>query len=76
MFGHLLHDISWSWTDGSAYNFVSGPLADAGLLTAIVVWWRKHECHVQGCHRMSWHPHPEHGHALCKRHHPDDEVQG
>lgn len=27
-------------------------------------------CHVQRCWRMSWHPHPEHGHPVCKAHHP------
>ena len=67
---HWLH-----WPDGSGYNFVSGPLADITIFTAFAGWlilfWRKHNCHVHRCWRLSWHPHPVHGHPVCKRHHPD-----
>jgi hypothetical protein len=63
------------WADHGGYNFVSGPLADITLLTAFAGWlllfWHKHNCHVHRCPRLSWHPHPVHGHPVCKRHHPD-----
>jgi hypothetical protein len=63
------------WPDKGGYNFVSGPLADITLLTAFVGWlaifWHKHNCHVHRCWRLAWHPHPVHGHPVCKRHHPD-----
>jgi hypothetical protein len=69
-----LHDfIHWSTRGG--YNFVSGPLADITLATAfisaLVLFWHKHNCHVHRCLRLSWHPHPDHGHPVCKKHHPD-----
>ena len=63
------------WADHGGYNFVSGPLADITLLTAFVgsflLFWHRHNCHVHRCLRLSWHPHPVHGHPVCKRHHPD-----
>lgn len=63
------------WPDNGGYNFVSGPLADITLLTAFVGWllifWHKHNCHIHRCWRLSWHPHPVHGHPVCKKHHPD-----
>lgn len=63
------------WPDHGGYNFVSGPLADITLLTAFAsflwLWWRKHNCHVHRCWRISWHPHPVHGHPVCKKHHPE-----
>ena len=55
--GYLIH-----WPTQGGYNFVSGPLADSTLATAfgsaLYVFLRKHNCHVQGCWRMAWHPHP------------------
>jgi hypothetical protein len=67
---HVLH-----WPMQGGYNFVSGPLADITLITAFVgtlyLWLRSHNCHVHRCWRLAWHPHPVHGHPVCKRHHPD-----
>ena len=69
-FHYLLH-----WPTKGGYNFVSGPLADITLITAFTsafyLWWRKHNCHVHRCWRLQWHPHPVHGHPVCKKHHPD-----
>ena len=63
------------WSTHGGYNFVSGPLADITLVTAFVatvlLWWRRHNCHVQGCWRLQWHVHPGHGHPVCKKHHPE-----
>jgi len=62
------------WPDNGGYNFVSGPLADITLFTAFASWLflflRKHNCHVHRCCRLAWHPHPDHGHPVCKKHHP------
>jgi hypothetical protein len=67
---YLIH-----WPTQGGYNFVSGPLADITLITAFVstlyLWLRKHNCHVQGCWRLESHPRPDHGHPVCKKHHPD-----
>jgi hypothetical protein len=63
------------WPTQGGYNFVSGPLADITLATAFLSWLylflRHHNCHVHRCPRLSWHPHPDHGHPVCKKHHPD-----
>jgi len=62
------------WPDNAGYNFISGPFADMTLITgfggALVLWLRKHNCHIHGCWRMEWHVHPDTGHPVCKRHHP------
>ena len=67
---YLLH-----WPTKGGYNFVSGPLADITLITAfagtLYLFLRKHNCHVHRCWRLAWHPHPDHGHPVCKKHHPD-----
>ena len=66
------------WADHGGYNFVSGPLADITLGTAFVSWLilflRKHNCHVHRCWRLAWHPHPVHGHPVCKPHHPHGRL--
>jgi hypothetical protein len=63
------------WADNGGYNFVSGPLADITLLTGFLsflyLWIRHHKCHVEGCWRLEWHTHPDHGHPVCKQHHPE-----
>ena len=63
------------WPTHGGYNFISGPLADITLVTAFVstlyLWLRSHNCHVHGCWRLQWHTHPDHGHPVCKKHHPD-----
>lgn len=68
------------WPTHGGYNFVSGPLADATLLTAfgsaMALWWRRHQCHIPGCWRLQWHPHPVHGHPVCRTHHPDFGTVG
>jgi hypothetical protein len=56
------------------YNFVSGPLADVTLVTAfggaLYLFLRKHNCHVHNRWRLEWHPHPDHGHPVCKKQPP------
>jgi len=63
---------------GSGYWFYSG-VFDAGILLAILssvgVYWRAHNCHVNGCWRLDWHPHPEHDHQVCRTHHPDGGAE-
>jgi hypothetical protein len=59
---------------GRGYQFWSGIGSDIGeltLLTAFAIWIRQRNCHVYRCWRLAWHPHPEHGHPVCRHHHPD-----
>jgi hypothetical protein len=64
----------WLHPGGSGYWFYSG-VFDVGILLGILssvgVYWRAHTCHVNGCWRLDWHPHPAHDHPVCRLHHPD-----
>jgi hypothetical protein len=64
----------WLHPGGSGYWFYSG-VFDVGLLLGILssvgVYWRAHNCHVNGCWRLDWHPHPTHDHPVCRLHHPE-----
>lgn len=58
---------------GNAYAFWSGvgndlPIYLLGILPAIVLWYRKNECHERSCHRLGHHPY-KHFH-FCVKHHP------
>jgi hypothetical protein len=59
---------------GNGYQFWSGigsDLTEIVILAWVLVWWRTHNCHIHHCWRLPWHPHPDHGHPVCRRHHPD-----
>ena len=60
-------------TNGSGrwYLWWSGIVGDIGLFGGGYLILRKHNCHVHRCWRLAWHPHPDHGHPVCKKHHPD-----
>ena len=65
----LYHIFDWPMNTGrnGGYNFFSG-VGSGGPWLIAAVWARKHNCHVKRCPRLAWHPHPEHGHPVCKRH--------
>jgi hypothetical protein len=68
-FTQLLHPLT-----GNGYQFWSGIGSDAGelaILGGIIAIYRRHNCHIRRCWRLSWHVHPEHGHPVCRRHHPE-----
>jgi len=68
-----LFPVEWLHPGGAGYWFYSG-VFDAGILLGILssigVYWRAHNCHVSRCWRLDWHPHPDHGHPVCRAHHP------
>lgn len=69
---YLLHPLH-----GNGYQYHSGLGSDWSELTLlglVVAWWRSHNCHVKRCPRLQWHVHPDHGHPVCRKHHPDDGV--
>lgn len=53
------------------YNLLSGLIPVLLGLGFWGQWWHKHNCQVTGCWRLSWHPHPDHGHIVCRKHHPN-----
>ena len=68
---------------GCGYSFWSGGASDIAEVTVIFslgaflgAWWRKHNCHVHGCWRLQWHPHPTHSHPVCAKHHPHGQGRG
>lgn len=59
---------------GIGYQFWSGIGSDLGEVTlvgAVLVFLRHRNCHVRRCWRLQWHEHPDNGHPVCRRHHPD-----
>jgi hypothetical protein len=58
-------------TNGSGrwYLWWSGIVGDIGLFGAGWLLYRKYNCHVQHCWRISRHTTPE-GHAVCHTHNP------
>jgi hypothetical protein len=71
--------VGWG-IEGGSYQFASGDVGDllslgvlGGLITGLVRHWRRHECHVQKCHRVIWKTVPGTDHEVCKHHHPHDE---
>lgn len=78
-----VHDIQRP-LEGAGYQFwsgVEGALQAAWehivyFFVALGLWLKKHNCHVYHCRKLAWHPHPEHDHPVCKRHHPDHPKGG
>ena len=57
----------------SGYGFFSGIGSDLGevaLIVAIIAVYRKHNCHAQGCWRISRHPVEGTPWVVCRKHHP------
>lgn len=66
----------WHPLAGDGYQFWSGIGSDVGeitMVTALYIWIKTHNCHVRGCWRLKWHGHPDHGHPVCRRHHPHSD---
>jgi len=63
-------------TNGSGrwYLWWSGFFANVTIFTAVIVFYRRHNCRVHGCPRLGSHPAvDEKGvqHVVCRHHHPD-----
>ena len=59
----LAHVCGLDNASGNWYLFWSGFGADLGLFVAVGTFFRRHNCHTDGCWRMAHHP-KEH----CRRH--------
>lgn len=58
---------------GPYYGFFSGFGSDIGEITligALLVGYRKINCHVNGCRRIGHYPLEGTPYKLCRRHHP------
>lgn len=73
----LLHPLrywGYEFWSGLGSDFSEATIA-TGMVALLLGFWHQHNCHVHRCWRLQWHPHPEHGHPVCKHHHPDDPKQ-
>lgn len=71
----MLIALGWFWhpLNGTGYQFWSGIGSDIGevaIVGGLITLVRQRTCHVHRCWRPCWHAHPEHGHPVCKHHHP------
>lgn len=55
---------------GDGYQFFSGIGLTGFAGVGFGAWWRKHNCHVEGCPRLQWHV-TEAGDIVCRKHHPN-----
>jgi len=69
---NFLRDIVLHPLHGNGYQWWSGLGSGSAWLAGIALFWRKHNCHVGGCWRLSWHEHPDHGHPVCRKHFPGE----
>ena len=70
VFDWLYHALTFTWHDPSAYNFISGPLADMTLLGGAYAIFRHHNCHVKHCWRVGRRAVEGTTYVVCHRHHP------
>jgi hypothetical protein len=59
---------------GRWYLWWSGMFANVTIFAAMVLFYRKHVCHVHGCPRLGGHKAVDANgveHVVCRRHHPD-----
>jgi hypothetical protein len=71
---HISQLTGTSSSSSRAYNFWSGfgsDIAEVAILGGIIQMYRRHNCHVYRCWRISHHPIPGSPYVCCKKHHPE-----
>lgn len=58
-------------TGSSWYNWWSGFVGDLGILAGLVMFYKKVNCHVDGCRRIGLHHIAGGKYVVCRVHHPD-----
>ena len=59
---------------GRWYLWWSGMFSNLTIFAAVILFYRKHNCHIHGCWRLGKHTAVDDNgleHAVCKHHHPD-----
>lgn len=68
MLHFILHVLGIDTQQSYFYDFWSGVATQMSALAAVIVYYKKHNCHVHGCPRIGKHPV---GHyVVCAKHHP------
>lgn len=55
---------------GDGYQFWSGIGSNIAIVGGLYALWKQSRCHELGCRKRAWHTHPQHGHPVCRFHHP------
>lgn len=66
----ILHYTGSSNPSGVWYGWWSGFAGDLPILVGLLIYWRRHNCHVRRCPLVTWKEYD--GHMLCRLHHPDN----
>ena len=59
---------------GRWYLWWSGMFSNLTIFAAVVIFYRKHNCHIHGCLRIGSHKAVDANgveHVVCRTHHPD-----
>ncbi|MCU1587556.1 MAG: hypothetical protein JWN31_1049 [Frankiales bacterium] len=59
---------------GRWYLWWSGMFSNLTIFAAMIIFYRKHNCHIHGCWRIGRHTAVDANgveHIVCKSHHPD-----
>lgn len=76
MFYWFFHLLGMDNAAGRSYLAWSGWASDLGefaIVGGLIAIVRRHTCEVHGCWRLGRH-YTAAGHAVCRRHHPDDPL--
>ena len=57
------------WWSGFGANFQEFAMAGA-----VVLYYRKHNCHVKPCWRLGRHSIEGTAYVVCRKHHPEDHL--
>lgn len=70
-----MNHFAWLWADhGHFYGPMSGWIPDLTMLSIVVGWWHKHNCHEDGCWRIGHRVTQENAGVhvrRCRRHHQE-----
>jgi hypothetical protein len=66
----LIYNPLWWPETGIGYAIGSSWAGATAIITGVIVFWHKHNCHEHRCLRLSWQPDSD-GHPICKVHHSD-----
>lgn len=77
--GFLAH---WLWVHAGIqsnsytnwWGDIGSDIGEITLIGAVVAMYRKHNCHVKGCWRLSKYQVKGTTHVVCRKHHPKGDL--
>lgn len=74
MIHNILYNRLWWPENGIGYAIGSSWAGATAILSGVIVFWHKHNCHEHRCLRISWKEDKD-GFMKCKVHHPDHPAK-